>query len=163
MEIDKIKAAWFINGKKFGYPDCCIQAFLLNPQAMPTNTVFTGSGYRICHECNKKDPTEVIMDINKRRDPKIQPFLSGFPLQEHTEFFKYAMEQGAFMDEAKFFYWIYSLNEGLIEQLLAKKQASNLSTLESVAWLCEEVILKHYPDDELYSCVLDLCKKGLKR
>lgn len=70
---------YFILGKKFGYPNCCIAEF---STYVLTGTVRTrserklrGTGYIPCLECNNKYSNEELVDnINKSRDQTIPAF-----------------------------------------------------------------------------------------
>ena len=56
---------WTNTGKHFGFPDCCIQAFL--DEDLPDVTPFDGTGYRSCRECSKLDKQVLIDQINSNR------------------------------------------------------------------------------------------------
>ena len=56
---------WYLQGKYFGYPNCCIKAFLLGEQSQ--DSVFSGTAFLPCSECNKKNPLEIVDVINTNR------------------------------------------------------------------------------------------------
>lgn len=71
-------------GISLGYPICCIDYFISNAWDETDLTgykwylhlyhnPFAGSGFVSCPECSKK-PVEVLMYINKHRDPEHKPF-----------------------------------------------------------------------------------------
>ncbi|CAH9014996.1 conserved hypothetical protein [Vibrio phage 501E54-1] len=66
---------WEDNGKKFGYPKCCRDAFRKGEQVK--STVFSGTGFLPCKCCNKKDPREVLKSIDNNRELELKfPFLT---------------------------------------------------------------------------------------
>lgn len=56
---------WWLHGKYYGYPSCCIDAFLEGKQNF--HNVFVGTGFLPCNSCSKKDPHEVMKVINTNR------------------------------------------------------------------------------------------------
>lgn len=64
MNSNKLKG-WYLHGKYYGYPNCCIEAFLLGQQSQ--NSVFSGTGFLPCSKCNKKSPLEIVEIINTNR------------------------------------------------------------------------------------------------
>jgi hypothetical protein len=72
---------WVALGWYFGYPECCIQAFL-NPehrQRYKMSNKFSrqlyGTGYVVCDRCNElKDARELLNYIAAHRHPKAEPF-----------------------------------------------------------------------------------------
>lgn len=56
---------WYLQGKYFGYPRCCIEAFLREEQCH--DSVFYGTGFLPCKKCNKRDPFEIVEIINTNR------------------------------------------------------------------------------------------------
>jgi hypothetical protein len=60
-------AYWYNTGKHFGFPDCCIKAFIEDNLPETNSSVFSGTGYRPCENCSKIEPDELIVSINKRR------------------------------------------------------------------------------------------------
>lgn len=72
---DSLLQFWEDNGKEFGYPKCCRDAFLKGDQVK--STVFSGTGFLPCKCCNKKDPREVLKSIDSNRKIDILfPFLT---------------------------------------------------------------------------------------
>lgn len=65
MKMSSKLKGWYLHGKYYGYPNCCIEAFLLGKQSQ--NSVFSGTGFLPCSECNKKNPSEVVKIINTNR------------------------------------------------------------------------------------------------
>lgn len=63
---------WWLHGKYYGYPSCCIDAFLKGNQNFHNS--FVGTGFLPCNSCSKKDPNEVMKIINTNR---ICPTLFG--------------------------------------------------------------------------------------
>ena len=69
---------WYNTGVHFGFPECCIEAFLEEDYDFPP-TSFDGTGYRPCKLCSEKEPEELIKYINaNRKHPKPFPDDSGF-------------------------------------------------------------------------------------
>lgn len=61
---------WYNHGIHFGYPECCIEAFINKRDNLAEHSFFTGSGFRPCKTCATKEPSELIKIINKnRKDP----------------------------------------------------------------------------------------------
>ena len=56
---------WEKTGVHFGYPKCCIDAFLKD-ECIPSS--FDGTGYRTCVVCSKLTPESVVEGINSRRN-----------------------------------------------------------------------------------------------
>lgn len=56
---------WWLHGKYYGYPSCCIDALLKGEQNW--DNVFVGTGFLPCNSCSKKDPNEVMKIINTNR------------------------------------------------------------------------------------------------
>mgnify|MGYP003655461946 CR=1 FL=1 len=56
---------WTNTGKHFGFPDCCIQAFL--DDNLPEVTPFDGTGYKPCKSCIKLDQKVLVDYINTKR------------------------------------------------------------------------------------------------
>ena len=56
---------WWLQGKYFGYPNCCIEAFIKDKQQQ--NSVFLGTGFLPCQKCNKQTPKVLIEKINTNR------------------------------------------------------------------------------------------------
>jgi len=72
---------WYNTGVHFGFPECCIQAFLDEAYEFP-RTPFDGTGYKPCKSCADRCPEELVMSINRnRKHPKSFPDDSGF--EEH--------------------------------------------------------------------------------
>jgi len=73
---------WENTGRHFGFPDCCIQAFLdmcSGKRGDLPRTEFDGTGYRPCDSCAKKDLSKLVSEINSRRlHPNPFPDSSGF-------------------------------------------------------------------------------------
>jgi len=73
---DSIKY-WRNTGNHFGYPSCCIEAFLEGN--LPDETPYDGTGFRCCSSCLGKPYEEMVEDINSRRlHPLPFPDSSGF-------------------------------------------------------------------------------------
>lgn len=60
-----VEQQWEYWGTQMGYPSCCIKAFLDGKQQF--DSVFHGTGFLPCKECNKKDPTKLLKHIDKHR------------------------------------------------------------------------------------------------
>lgn len=63
---------WTKLGNSFGYPKCCIEHFCATEFTAQLEyyqgSVFDGSGFVPCPECNEKPWMELIAQINGRRD-----------------------------------------------------------------------------------------------
>lgn len=73
------KVYWTNLGRYFGYPDCCIRAFL--EQDFPTDGPFDGTGYRPCHACAALPRDQVLEGIARRRRHH-EPFPASAGLTE---------------------------------------------------------------------------------
>ncbi len=51
-------------GVYFGYPPCCIDAFL---QCESVDSAFDGTGFKTCKKCSERPYLEVLEEINSRR------------------------------------------------------------------------------------------------
>ena len=69
------KTYWTNSGVHFGYPKCCIDAFL-DEDYTYDKTIFTGTGYVPCNKCNKRTWYKLVEDINKNRKHPL-PFPNG--------------------------------------------------------------------------------------
>lgn len=68
---------WANSGRHFGFPECCIEAFLEG--SLPATSHFDGTGYRPCKVCIQRDPEELVAEINRNRShPTPFPNSSGF-------------------------------------------------------------------------------------
>lgn len=70
---------WIALGWYFGYPECCIQAFLklehMQTQASPFERKLFGTGYVVCNRCNEtKDTRELLNYIAENRHPSAPHF-----------------------------------------------------------------------------------------
>lgn len=74
-QLDK----WKIIGKQFGYPQCCIDAFV-KLEHIGCERKLTGTGYIPCIECDKKTEEELIMIINANRTHS-----TLFPIENRQE------------------------------------------------------------------------------
>ena len=57
---------WENTGVHFGFPSCCIKAFLTEGYKFE-DTRFLGTGYRPCNTCNKKHYDDLVEYINLNR------------------------------------------------------------------------------------------------
>lgn len=65
---------WHRMGTSFGYPPCCIKAFLGGAGRQGIRKLHK-SGYVPCSECNRTYSEQQLIDnINKRRHPSHPPF-----------------------------------------------------------------------------------------
>ena len=82
MRSDPRVKGWWLHGKYFGYPNCCINALLKGEQQK--DSVFSGTGFLPCASCNNKDPFEIMDIINTNRicPNKFKPFVSIKPFRK---------------------------------------------------------------------------------
>ncbi|AXH70900.1 hypothetical protein [Vibrio phage BONAISHI] len=69
---EKAKKGWIRYGRKYGFPDCCIEAFCDNKQ-IRKDSFFSGSGFLRGPCCIDKDPHLILKEIRERRQHHI-PF-----------------------------------------------------------------------------------------
>jgi hypothetical protein len=74
---------WQIEGEKYGYPQCCIDEFILWAGTQGPRK-FDGSGYKPCIKCNKKSHEELIEVIKSNRK-----YHHKFPVGEDYETNRY--------------------------------------------------------------------------
>lgn len=72
---------WTNLGRYFGYPECCIRAFL--EQDLPDFSTFDGTGFRPCRACNALPRHEVLTGIAQRRQHP-EPFPASGGLTEEV-------------------------------------------------------------------------------
>ena len=63
--MTKEQRYWRKSGEHFGYPECCIKAFLTGDYS--EYNPYNGTGYRPCESCEELSMKEVIIGINKNR------------------------------------------------------------------------------------------------
>jgi len=64
-----------LQGERFGYPDCCIAAFLANTHRGDRSRKLCGTGYVPCAACNARYTEQELVDhIKARRDPSLPAF-----------------------------------------------------------------------------------------
>lgn len=68
---------WWLHGKYYGYPSCCINAFLRGEQNH--DNIFVGTGFLPCNSCSKKDPDEILKIIGTNR-VCAKPFIDNSPI-----------------------------------------------------------------------------------
>ncbi len=51
-------------GLYFGYPPCCVEAFL-NGESV--DSLFDGTGFKTCQKCSKRPYLDVLEEINRNR------------------------------------------------------------------------------------------------
>lgn len=69
-----LKESWLIRGRYYGYPDCCIQAFLeLEHLSDPEPRKLDGTGYVPCKDCNAKSEEDLKHMIQSKRKA-LMPF-----------------------------------------------------------------------------------------
>ena len=58
---------WYVFGKYYGYPDCCIAEFESLGHIGKRDRKLTGTGYMPCEKCNKKsvNTLKFIISINR--------------------------------------------------------------------------------------------------
>ena len=67
---------WRNTGEYFGFPPCCVEAFLAG-KCVPSS--FDGTGFRTCAACAALPPAEVLAGIaSRRRHPEPFPCSRGF-------------------------------------------------------------------------------------
>lgn len=74
---------WVINGRVFGYPDCCIGEFCADAVlGTPRDDIrkLHGTGYRPCLKCNDLTIQQLKANIKKNRK-----FPAQFPLDDIEE------------------------------------------------------------------------------
>lgn len=66
-------------GKFYGYPDCCIEEFviLFGKRDSSDKRKFHGTGYIPCSNCNKKSEAQLLANINAARKCLV-PFSGSF-------------------------------------------------------------------------------------
>jgi hypothetical protein len=75
---------WRNTGRLFGFPECCIEAFI--KEELPIWSPFDGTGFRPCESCLDKGYEEMVNKINSRRTfPKPFPDSSGFAGSKYQE------------------------------------------------------------------------------
>lgn len=72
---------YFLLGKKYGYPECCINEFIMHSNLKTyyklPNRKLHGTGYRPCLSCNTKYSKNILtVNINKNRDKSLEIFHS---------------------------------------------------------------------------------------
>lgn len=72
---------YFSLGKKYGYPECCINEFIMHSNLKTysklPNRKLHGTGYRPCLSCNSKYSENILIDnVNKNRDKSLEFFHS---------------------------------------------------------------------------------------
>lgn len=81
MKTAELEIQWRDWGRKLGYPECCIEAFIKEEQHH--FNIFTGTGFLPCKDCNKKDPREVLKYIDSHRQIGLPfPFCERVQLQD---------------------------------------------------------------------------------
>ena len=72
---------WWLFGKYFGYPNCCIEAFMKGEHVKGLeHNKFYGTGYVPCKKCSTKNVDVIIKTINTNRisptmfENKIKPY-----------------------------------------------------------------------------------------
>lgn len=66
---------WFKQGMLFGYPDCCIEAFITLNHLGSDARKLNGTGFIPCAKCNHtKTEEEMIYEINLNRYLGYKPF-----------------------------------------------------------------------------------------
>lgn len=66
MEIKPFKEAYeksqFYNGLIYGYPSCCVEAFVWNHDSIPMKGSFIGTGFCPCKACSTSKTHEQLLD-----------------------------------------------------------------------------------------------------
>ena len=79
------KADWEVFGRYFGYPECCIKAFLIGSHRGGPKRKLHGTGYIPCTECNEKLECELLNSIKTNRKhylpfPEVDNEIADFDL-----------------------------------------------------------------------------------
>jgi hypothetical protein len=76
MDISAQQAHWLKTGLKFGYPVCCVLAFInMEHKHDKTPRQLEGTGYVPCSQCNTEfGLMQLVANINETRDPSLMPF-----------------------------------------------------------------------------------------
>lgn len=56
---------WWLFGKYFGYPNCCIAAFLKGEKVF--KNIFSGTGFLPCKKCKLLPTEDLLLTINTNR------------------------------------------------------------------------------------------------
>ena len=64
------KDNFYIFGKYFGFPDCCIESFYTLEHVGGPPRKLSGTGYIPCLKCNEKTEEELIAAIQENRECK---------------------------------------------------------------------------------------------
>lgn len=81
-----------VSGIFYGYPDCCIRAFMTPDRG--TNHPLIGTGYIPCKACEKKTMGELITVIDRNRFCEV-PFPHGLLARNDRVYYEFE----AFLDE----------------------------------------------------------------
>ena len=74
---------WWLYGKYFGYPNCCIEAFMKGEHMKGLeHNKFYGTGFVPCKDCYNKNVEDVINIINTNR---ISPTVFENKIKRHTK------------------------------------------------------------------------------
>lgn len=77
---------WTNLGRYFGYPECCIRAFL--EQDFERGGPFDGTGYRPCRTCATRPEAEVLAHIaSRRKHPEPFPASGGLTEEVRRTFY----------------------------------------------------------------------------
>ena len=77
MEFNSLQEQWSYWGTHLGYKPCCVEAFLEGKQVH--ESVFSGTGFLPCKECDKLPVSEVLNYIDTHRDSELP-----FPFEKDT-------------------------------------------------------------------------------
>lgn len=90
---ESLLESWDHHGVQFGYPTCCIKAFRKGEQIR--ESVFSGTGFLPCKICSRKDPREVLRQIDSNRIVETKfPFHDGKDLLSKSRVIRYHFIQG---------------------------------------------------------------------
>lgn len=80
MKFNSLEEQWDYWGHHLGYKPCCVKSFLEGKQIH--ESVFSGTGFLPCKECDKLPVSEVLSYIDIHRKSKV-PF--PFDKEYHNE------------------------------------------------------------------------------
>lgn len=78
-DVQRMGRHWLVRGLMYGYPPCCIAAFVRGEQLLHDYVIpaeYHNTGFVPCRDCAKVKPSIVLEHIARHRSQKLEDFPS---------------------------------------------------------------------------------------